>query len=426
MKKILIVFCCVFLFGSCVSLGKTIKPSQPPLLNEYPEEVLDDFQHFGWNRSVYGKEISYLGQTETEKGYHQIYIQCTPCSTLYEQQDNMISSEAYSCEFIALRVNESEKGGLEWGSACIEQWSYQLTGVNIQSIYFDMNHVYISTGKGPEWKFYEGEYYVLCFEKETGKNVWKKVIPGPVESPFYVWNNSLLFSVFEYSGNKTVEIDSRDGSILGIYDDAIKGLQVDGAVYFTYINTEVEPILEKHSLKTKKSEIVWNGESNSSPREWYNSFVTSPILVQDWLCYVTYLYSQDKPSQCFLYTYNTKTSSIDWSMELDLKGRVDKIVFDGTYLYALQYNASCLAIDPFNQTLKWQTTFKGYLTNQIVPYKDRVYIVISKLKEISRWGVGYNHRVLYLDRETGELKTVASSFPISLALQNSDIKWPVQ
>jgi hypothetical protein len=73
---------------------------------------------------VYGKEISSLGQTETMEGYHQIYIQSTPKMTLYEQQDNMMSSEAYSCEFIVLRMNESEKGGLEWGSACIKRCDY--------------------------------------------------------------------------------------------------------------------------------------------------------------------------------------------------------------------------------------------------------------------------------------------------------------
>ena len=57
----------------------------------------------------------------------------------------MVSSEAYSCDFIVLHVNEDEKSGLEWGSACTEQWSYRLTGVNIQSVCFDKKYVYVST-----------------------------------------------------------------------------------------------------------------------------------------------------------------------------------------------------------------------------------------------------------------------------------------
>jgi outer membrane protein assembly factor BamB len=407
MKKILIVFCCVFLFGSCISLGKTIKPSQPPLLNEYPEQALDDFQHFGQSRSIYGKEITYLGQTETEKGYHQIYIQSTPRATLYEQRDNMISSEAYSCEFIALRVNESEKGGLEWGSACIEQWSYQLTGVNIQSICFDKKYVYVSTGKGPEWKFYEGEYCVLCFEKETGKNIWKKVIPGPVESPFYVWNHSLLFSIFDYHGNQMIEMDKIDGSILGTYDESIIGLQIQDAVYLASINKEKGPILEQYSLQTKTSEIVWYDENSKQSEELLQTLVSSPIQVQNWLCFATSYCFSDQSTQCFLYAYNINTQSIDWSMDLGVEGRIHKLFFDRTYLYALQYGASCTAIDPFTQTEKWQTTFEGYRSNQIVPYKNRIYMVVSSFKVIAREGVEFDHKTLYLDKETGELDIVA-------------------
>ncbi|MCK5848437.1 MAG: hypothetical protein KAH01_04505 [Caldisericia bacterium] len=301
MKKMLVLFCCLFLCGSCASFGKTTKPAQEPLLHEYAEQVLDDFQHFGLNRNLYGKEISYLGQTETVEGYHQIYIHSTPKMTLNEQRDNMMSIEAYTCELIALRVNETEKFGLEGSSSCMEQWSYQLTGVNIQSIYFDQSNVYVSTGKGPVWKFYEGDYNVFCFDKENGKQILKQVVPGPVVTSFYTWNDSLMFSVYEYSGSQMVEIDSRDGSILGTYNNVMEGVQVDDAVYFTSVNIEEEPILEKYSLKTKTSEIVWNGENSSSPRKSYNSFVTSPVHVQDWLCYATFLNVTEKPSQCFLY-----------------------------------------------------------------------------------------------------------------------------
>ena len=204
-----------------------------------------------------------------------------------------------------------------------------------------------------------------------------------------------------------IELDKTDGSILGAYDDSMIGFQIKDAVYLTSINKDKDPILEKYSLQTKTSEIVWHDTNRNKSGERSKSFVSSPVQIQNWLCFTTFFSLSDKSTQCFLYAYNTNTQSIDWSMELGIEGRIDKLFFDGTYLYALQYGATCIAIDPFTQSVKWQTTFEGYRSNQLVPYKDRVYMVVSKLKVIGREGVGYNYKTLYLDRETGELDIVA-------------------
>lgn len=111
----LVVFGCLFLFGSCVSL---VKP-----LNQHNHLYFMNIQNKYWTISnpLVGiemcteKKFLLLVKQKTMEGYHQIYIQSTPKMTLYEQQDNMMSSEAYSCEFIVLRMNEKRKGRIGMG-----------------------------------------------------------------------------------------------------------------------------------------------------------------------------------------------------------------------------------------------------------------------------------------------------------------------
>jgi outer membrane protein assembly factor BamB len=368
-----------------------------PYRHIYSEQEIFDFHGYGFgsSRSLYGRRISYLGQTTTKSGYNQIYIQSSPRQTLYEKEDNVTSSKGYHSEVIAIRVNDDPRFGFSWGTACQEQWSYTIPGVNVFSICFDEDHVFISTTEGPEWYTYKDEYNIFCFDKESGKQIWKQSIPSPVFTEMLIYQNCLLCCHYAFN------MDT--GDIVDEFDECVSGIQIEDCLYKLSFQSGCLSI-NQYSLKTKTNSVVWKNDSFSTDEYLFHH--TTPVVVDEWLCF-TYSVrdSFESPYRTYLLALHPKNRRLAWSIELDDFHEIaDEILFDGKYLYiSNKYTSVCLAYDPFNNVECWKTSFENQKIGQIFPCEENIYVILIKEEIMGRWGISYDHQALLLDRETGLL-----------------------
>ncbi len=94
----------------------------------YNKEIIENLEKYGfgyWNRTLYGKEITYLGQYTTPSGSDQMYIQSKERVGLGEQDDEVSNRDTFSAQLIALTV-QSDFSKWNQESPCKESWSFTI------------------------------------------------------------------------------------------------------------------------------------------------------------------------------------------------------------------------------------------------------------------------------------------------------------
>ena len=80
--------------------------SSSPIQN-YNKEIIENLENYGFgysNRTLYGKEITYLGQSTTLSGNDQIYIQSKERIGIAEQDYEVSKRDTFSAQLTALTV----------------------------------------------------------------------------------------------------------------------------------------------------------------------------------------------------------------------------------------------------------------------------------------------------------------------------------
>ncbi len=399
----------------------------------YNKEIIENLKKYGfgyWNRSLYGKEITYLGQYTTLSGSDQMYIQSSDRIGLGEQDDEVSNRDTFSAQLIALTV-QSDFSQWNLESPCKESWSFTIPYTPIQDIAFDKKNIYIGTTFGPGRYLGKDPGHIICLDQETGQEIWRQPLTGWVNSNMICKDNHLYFMIYGYGVHNLCVVDTKTGTMQEEIITEQAGVKSSFYNKYTlfcfgdflyYLASVSNPscssniqMLYSFSLKNYQETCLWK----SDPSLYL--FGTTNLVQVDSYLYMGICSSKIKEQEqsigekdLQIIAFNLKTQEIEWNYsDKDSNGFYgfhSTLCYYGNSLYINDTN-TIIVFDLKTRTQKFTIHIDDYIITRLVPFKNTLYVVIAQEKmSLGRNYVSYDHQVLTVDPKDGSLlaKTLKS------------------
>lgn len=389
----------------------------------YNKEIIENLKKYGFgysNRSLYGKEITYLGQYTTPSGSDQIYIQSKERVGLGEQDDEVSNRDNFSAQLIALTV-QSDFSQWNQESPCKESWSFTIPYTPIQDIAFDESNVYIGTTFGPGRYLGKDPGHIICLDQETGQEVWRQPLKGWVISNLICKDKHLYFMIAGYKIHNLCIVDTQTGTMQeeiiteqagvksSFYNKYTLFCFGDFLYYLVSVDNPLSyaskiQMLYAFSLKNHQETCLWKSEPS------LHLFGTTNLIQVDSYLYMGLCSSKIKEQEQIILqiiAFNLKTQEIEWNYtdkdSNGFYGTYSTLCYDGNSLYINDTN-TIIVFDLKTRTQKFTIHIDDYIITRLIPFKNTLYVVIAQEEmSLGRNYVSYNHQVLTIDPKDGSL-----------------------
>jgi outer membrane protein assembly factor BamB len=389
----------------------------------YNIEIIENLEKYGfgyWNRTLYGKEITYLGQYTTLSGSDQIYIQSKERVGLGEQDDEVSNRDTFSAQLIALTV-QSDFSKWNQESPCKESWSFTIPYTPIRDIAFDEKNIYIGTTFGPGRYLGKDTSNIFCLDQETGQEVWRQPLKGWVISNLICKDKHLYFMIAGYKIHNLCIIDTQTGTMQEEIITEQAGVESsfynkytlfcfgDFLYYLVSVDNPLSYIskiqmLYAFSLKNHQETCLWKSEPS------VHLFGTTNLVQVDSYLYMGLCSSKTKEQEqsiLQIIAFNLKTQEIEWNYtdkdSNGFYGTYSTLCYYGNSLYINDTN-TIIVFDLKTRTQKLTIHIDDYIITRLVPFKNTLYVVIAQEEmSLGRNYVSYNHQVLTIDPKDGSL-----------------------